>query len=341
VGVASQATGRRVDSETLFPIFSATKGITAAALHLQAERGLVDYDAPIAAYWPQFAQHGKDRATVRDALTHRAGIPQMPEGTTPELMCNWDRMVTSIAALRPLWQPGTRCGYHAYTFGWIIGEIVRRTDPRGRPFGSFVRDELCLPLGAADLWLGIPSQLEPRIAKLCDAREAASPPPGPLLTLAIPPQLATTEEVFGRSDVRRSCHPGAGGIANARSLAAFYNLFARLGTVSGRKFLSPARVREISKCHSEATDDVLGLALRRGLGYLLGGWPTSAASAPLGANPTALGHPGAGGTIGWSDHSTGLAVAITKNKLLHAASAEDNPVVKVANAVREALGVPG
>ena len=128
-GIADETTGRAVDGDTLFPSFSVIKATTSTALHLQAERGLIEYDTPIAHYWPEFAAHGKDTATVRDALSHRLGIPYMPEGVTPELMSNYDWMVDQLANMKPLFAAGTQNAYMCYTFGWVIAECVRRTDP--------------------------------------------------------------------------------------------------------------------------------------------------------------------------------------------------------------------
>jgi CubicO group peptidase (beta-lactamase class C family) len=211
-GLADETTGRRVDGDTLFPVFSVTKAVTATALHIQAERGLIDYDTPIAHYWPEFAAQGKDKATVRDALTHRAGIPLMPEGVSPEQMCDFDWMVDRLAKMKPVFVPGTTSAYHSYTFGWIIAECVRRTDPKRRPFGSFVQEEICAPLGIDNLWIGIPPAVEPRVAKLTNmlAPPPGTPAPGPLRLGAIPAQVGVIQEVFGRSDVRRACIPGAG-----------------------------------------------------------------------------------------------------------------------------------
>jgi len=140
-GLADITTGRQVDADTLFPVFSVTKAVTAVALHIQAERGLVDYAMPIAHYWPEFGAHGKDKATVYDALTHRLGVPIMPLGVTPELMCDWDWMVQRIADMHPLFEPGTKAAYMSYTFGRVIGEVVQRTDPRSRQFGTFIQEE--------------------------------------------------------------------------------------------------------------------------------------------------------------------------------------------------------
>jgi CubicO group peptidase (beta-lactamase class C family) len=347
-GLADETTGRPVDGDTLFPVFSATKGVAATALHLQAERGLVEYDRPIAHYWPEFGVKGKERATVRDALVHRVGIPQMPEGTTPELMCDWEHMVRAVAELEPLWEPGTRSGYHAYTFGWIVGEIVRRTDPARRPFGRFVQEEVCAPLGLDSLFLGIPDAVEPRVAKLTNAPPpppgAPALPPDALLFRAIPPHLGTNQETFGRPDVRRSCHPAAGGIMNARSLARHYAMLAGGGALDGVRLLSPERVAMLYVLQSDETDAVIGTPYRRGLGYWLGGEPPAGvpgAGSAMGRNPHAFGHPGAGGSVGWADPDARLAVAIVRNRMRGAPTGDWNPILTIAETIRTELGVPG
>src|SRR4051794_17441785 len=163
-GVADPATGRPVDGDTLFVVFSTTKGITATVIHLLAERGQLDYDRPVALYWPEFAANGKGGITVRHALTHSAGIPQMPDGMQPADMCDWDGICRSIAALTPIWEPGTRTGYHALTYGWILGEVARRVD--GRPIARIVREDICAPLGIADLYFGILDDVVPRVAPM-------------------------------------------------------------------------------------------------------------------------------------------------------------------------------
>lgn len=343
-GLADEATGRKVDGSTLFPVFSVTKAVTAVALHIQAERGLVDYEAPIVSYWPEFGTYGKDKGTVYDALTHRLGVPLMPAGTTPELMCDWDWMVRQISDMRPLFEPGTRSAYHSYTFGWVIGEIVRRTDPKQRPFGKFVQEEICNPLGIDNLWLGIPDEVEPRVAKLTNipaARPGVSrTTPGPLHELAIPPRVGTTQEVFGRADVRRSCLPGAGGIMNARSEARFFAMLAGSGALDGVRLLSEERVRWFSVPRPPCDyDPVAGVPHRIGIGGFH--LPGKANMAPVGRNSRTFGHPGAGGSVGWADPDTRLAVAITHNRMFSATTPEENPLAPIGQAVREALGVPG
>lgn len=340
-GLADPASGRKVDGDTLFNVYSVTKAVAATALHVQADRGLIDYDAPIAQYWPEFAANGKDRTTVRDALTHRACIPQMPEGVTPELMCDWDWMTQQIAQLRPLAKPGTKTLYLSMTFGWIIGELVRRTDTRGRSLGRFVREEIAAPLGIEDLWIGIPDRVEHRVAKQIDAMAAIPPEHLPPLFLAsMPPQVALTPVVFERPDVRRAEVAGVGGIFNARSEARFWAMLANGGALNGVRILSKDRVAtlNIPRPNSDEPDPVMfnfPIPISRG-GFWLGGPYPPVASA---RHARALCHPGQGGSIGWADPQTKLAVAICHNRLFNANSLEQDPILPIANAVREALGV--
>ena len=342
-GLADKATVRKVDGDTLFPVFSVTKAVTATALHIQAERGLIDYEQPISRYWPEFGARGKDKATIRDALTHRAGIPLMPSGVTPEHMCDWERMVDQLARMEPVFEPGTTSAYHSYTFGWIIAECVRRTDPKERPFSRFVREEICAPLGIDNLFLGIPDGVEPRIAQLTNLPPPApgTPPPGPLRMGAIPLQVGVVEEVFGRPDVRRACIPGAGGIMNARSEARFFAMLANGGQLGGVRLLSEERVRSFStpRHNPDEVDRVLARVLNLGIsGFHLGG-QSPPAPPVIGSNPHTISHPGAGGSIGWADPDARLAVAICHNRMFDAQSPQDCPLQPIGDAIRKALGV--
>jgi CubicO group peptidase (beta-lactamase class C family) len=342
-GLADETTARRVDGDTLFPVFSVTKAVTATALHIQAERGLIDYDKPIAHYWPEFAAQGKDKATVRDALTHRAGIPLMPEGVSPEQMCDFDWMVDRLAKMKPVLVPGTTSAYHSYTFGWIIAECVRRTDPKRRPFGSFVQEEICAPLGIDNLWIGIPPAVEPRVAKLTNmlAPPPGTPAPGPLRLGAIPAQVGVIQEVFGRSDVRRACIPGAGGIMNARSEARFFAMLANGGDLNGVRLLSSERIRSFStlRWNPDEIDQVLARVVNLGIGGFHLGGESPPAPPVIGRNPHIISHPGAGGSIGWADPDARLAVGICHNRMFDAPTPARNPLQTIGDAVRRALGV--
>ena len=342
-GLADETTGSKVDADTLFPVFSVTKAIAAVGLHIQAERGLVDYYKPVAYYWPEFGAHGKDKGTVYDVLTHRIGVPLMPVGVTPELMCDWDWMAGQIADMRPLFEPGTRSAYLVRTFGWIVGEVVRRTDPKERPFGTFIREEICRPLGIDNLWIGIPDEVEPRVAKLTNmpAAPAGAPglPPDSLYPLAMPPHVGSNQEVFGRPDIRRACIPGSNGIMNARSEARFWAMLANGGELDRVRLLSEERVRSFSVRRPPCDYDMVLGAPHKGTigGFHMAG---SRGMGPAGNNPRTFGHNAAGGSVGWADPDARLGVAITHNRMFHHGPPEENPLVPIGHAVREALGVP-
>ena len=336
VGSVNTGSETTVTADTLFSVFSATKAVTATALHVQVSRGLIDYAAPIAEYWPEFARASKGDATVMDALTHRVGIPQMPDGITPELMCDWDYMVERIAALEPIWKPGSRTGYHAYTFGWIVGELVRRTDTRNRTFADFIQDEICAPLDLTDLWLGIPAHAESRVATIIDLPEPL--PSTGLLSRAIPAQVTTSENVFGRSDVRRSCIPGVGGIMNARSLARVYAMLACGGELGGTRVLSREVARDLGNIETdEERDVVLSKVVRKARGYY-----AYHPNAPdvggqmLSYNPGNFGHPGSGGSTGWADPGLGMGVAVLKNRMLPSAFDRSGHLLRIRDAIYKA-----
>jgi CubicO group peptidase (beta-lactamase class C family) len=340
-GLADPATGRLVDGDTLFNVYSVTKAVAATALHIQADRGLLDYDAPVAQYWPEYAAHGKQKTTVRDVLTHRACIPQMPEGVTPELMCDWGWMTRAIANLTPLAEPGTKTLYLSMTFGWIIGELVCRTDPKHRPLGQFVREEIAEPLGIPDLWIGIPDAVEPRIAKQINAMV---PVPAeylpPLFMASMPAAVALEPSVFERPDVRRAAVAGVGGIFTARSEARFWAMLAGGGELDGVRLLSSklAATLNTPRARSDEFDQVMfniPLPITIG-GYWYGGEYPPVCSAK---SPRAICHPGQGGSIGWADPDSGLAVAICHNRLFNPASREEDAILTIADALRETLGL--
>ena len=340
-GLADEATGYKVDGNTLFNVYSVTKAVAAVALHLQADRGLIEYDAPVARYWPEYGANGKGGTTVRHVLTHRACVPQMPAGVTPERMCDWDWMVRAIAALEPLAVPGSKTLYLSMTFGWIIGELVRRTDSGHRSLGRVIREEIAGPLGLTDLWVGIPDCVEARVARQIDAMRPIPPEYLPPLFLAsMPPQVALTPAVFERPDVRRAEVAGVGGIFNARSEARFWAMLANGGELDGVRLLSQKLVQTLNVPRDERDerDEVMfniPLPISRG-GFWLGGLNTPVCSPK---NPRALCHPGQGGSIGWADPDSRLAVAICHNRLFNASSPAEDPLLPIANAIREGLGV--
>jgi len=265
----------------------------------------------------------------------------MPDHVTPELMCDWQWMTRAIADLQPLAEPGSKTLYLSMTFGWIVGELVRRTDPQHRSLGRFIREEIALPLGIADLWVGIPDAVEVRIAKQIDAMRPIPPEYlPPLFTASMPANVALTPAVFERADVRRAEVAGVGGIFTARSEARFWAMLANGGELDGVRILSSEIVKTLGvpRSNSEELDQVMfNIPLPISLGgFWLGGSYPPVCSAK---SARAICHPGQGGSIGWADFDANFAVAICHNRLFNASSIEEDAILPVANAVREALGL--
>ena len=347
-GMADETTGRKVDQDTIFPTFSMAKPVTSVAVHIQAERGLIDYEKPVAHYWPEFGAHGKDKATVRNALGHRLGIPFMPEGVTVEQMCDHDWMCRALAEMEPVVEPGTIPSYMSYTFGWPLAELVRRTDQKRRPFAIFVQEEICQPLEIDGLWIGVPDSEAQRVAKLTNAAapDEAGPlgPPGAKNHLKIPFEVGCRQEVFGRPEVRRACIPGANGMMTARSEARFFAMLAQGGELAGVRLLSQDLVRSFSepaqphRFEPDPTSMSTWPFLGSG-GLKINDHTLVQLQGVLGSNPRTLWHDGAGGSVGWADPDAHLAVAICHNRIFYNKTADDNPFLPIAKAVRKALGV--
>jgi CubicO group peptidase (beta-lactamase class C family) len=344
IGAADQENGIPVSADTLFPVFSIVKAVVATALHVQVERGLVDYDEAIATYWPEFARAGKGTITVRDVLVHRAGIPQMPDEVTPEEFGDWDRMVTHLQNAKPLFPPGTESTYLAYTFGWLVGEIVRRTDPKDRTFKAFVYEEVLWPLGVADFFLGVPAEQESRVATLYPAwYQGPRFDLSPYRAMATPPQIAPKPTVFNRSDVRRAFIPGANGIATARATARFFSLLANRGTVGDVRLLSEERVLSFREPRPrvDEVDRVLGHVVPIGMGGFWLGGRFPGAEPTVGNSPFVLCIAGGGQTVAWADLDNGLSAAICHNRMFSNSpplSPDRHPFVELADAIRAVAG---
>lgn len=332
--------GPPVTGDTLFAVFSVTKGVVATAAHLQAERGLLRYDAKVAEYWPEFARNGKDAITVGDVLCHRAGIPQMPAGVTPERMCDWEWMIAEVEELTPIFPPGTTNAYHELVWGWIVGELIRRTDPAHRPIAAFVGEELCRPLGIEDLHLGLPRQQLHRVAPVISA-QVPGPTGNPYFDASMPVEVFPGPAVHNLDLVRTGVVPGAGVITNARSASRFFSLLAGGGEAFGVRLLSEERLRWCAHPRPDPheVDKVMGWVVWVGVGgYWLGG-PCPPAYPVLGPNPHVLAHPGIGGSIGWADPDIGLAVSICHNwmqpdEVQGSCDPAVNPFLGIAEAVR-------
>ena len=223
-----------------------------------------------------------------------------------------------------------------------MGEVVRRTDPKGRSLRDFIHEEIFRALGADEIWLGIPDEVEPRVASYLI--KAATPGTTGLgygydTVTANPARVVPGSGTFLRGDVRRACHPGAGVIGNARSVARIYAMLANGGTLGGVRLLSEARVRMFSAPRPSAWDLVLGDRFRGSIGGFWLPLPWEGTTGPMGDGLGVFGHTGSAGNIAWCDTRHRLAVAITARCITGRAQAEDNPIVEVGNAIRRALGI--
>lgn len=306
-GVTSPASDARpVTGDTLFPIFSTGKGIVATAAHLIVERGLAAYDTPVAAVWPEFAAHGKGGITLRHLLDHTAGLSAVPAEIGHEESLDWDKVCAAIAAARPAYAPGEKLRYHAMTYGWLIGEFIRRVD--GRDFARFVREEISAPLGVADaLFFGLPESEEHRVVTL---ERLPSPPPATPQQPdpAIPRWRGPLEEWMKQPDVRRACIPGSNGIATARAVARHYAALLP-GGVDGTELLPPSRIASATTLQTPRPEPQEGFPFLFSLGYMQGS-PTIG----IGPETSAFGHGGYGGSHGYANPARGFAVGITKNR---------------------------
>jgi CubicO group peptidase (beta-lactamase class C family) len=310
-GVADPSTGRPVTAGTPFYNFSIGKGATSTVAHVLVERGVFGYDTPVVEMWPEFAAHGKEGVTVRHVLSHSAGVPGIPADTTIEDLCDWDHMCAAIADAELWWEPGTAVGYHAYTFGYIVGEIVRRST--GKPISQVLREEVSGPLGVADeIYFGMPAAEHGRLAVLEDAPapEGAGdwemPPDSPMAKAG--PPVTWPDAAFGnRTDTLAADIP-AGAKTSARAIARMYA--ALLGEVDGVRLIPPARLAEATAPVASGTDQVFGNPSTWALG-----WSVGRLGEEPGAASSAFGMGGLGGSFAYGDTAKGTSVAVTKNVL--------------------------
>jgi CubicO group peptidase (beta-lactamase class C family) len=256
----------------------------------------------------------------------------MPEGVTPEHLGNWDWIVSRIAELEPVYEPGTTNAYLPLTFGWVLGEVVRRTDPRQRPFGQFLQDEVCTPLGIDSLWLGVPAPELHRGAWIEQAPSSrpASAERAAVRTRVVPPAIELIPGVYNRDDVRQACIPATGVVANARSLARLFALFANGGALGGTRLLSPERVRSFTRRRTDyESDDRTNFAFMPvgAMGYWL-------ADPSAGDGPDLICSVGAGGAVTWADLETGLAVSICHTRMFSGLPPGEHWLAPVGEAVR-------
>ncbi|MFF4537451.1 serine hydrolase domain-containing protein [Streptomyces aureus] len=295
---------------------SATKGVAAAVLLLLAQRGQLDLDAPVGAYWPEYKEHGKEHTRVRHLLAHRAGVPVLDRPLTPAEAADPDLAAAAVAAQRPVWEPGAEHGYHAQTYSWLTGELVRRVT--GRTIGRWIAEEVAGPLGL-DLWVGLPESEAGRVGRV--AQLEAPSTAGGLKTRpkrAVSDAYADPESLTRRAFAaitplpdendaayRAAVLPASNGIATADGLARFYA--ALIGEVDGVRLFTPGTLAAARTEQSAGPDRVLVVNTRFGLGYMLHG-----GASPL-LSPGSFGHPGRGGALGFADPESGIAFGYVTN----------------------------
>jgi CubicO group peptidase (beta-lactamase class C family) len=307
-GWADEAKTRPWEKDTIVNVYSTTKTMTFLTALILADRGAIDFDAPVARYWPEFAANGKAGIKVSHLMAHSAGLSGWKEKLTKDDLYDWDKVTTLLAAQAPLWPPGTQSGYHAITQGYLIGEVVRRVT--GKTIGTFFREEIAEPLGA-DFWIGLPASEDARVADL------VPPPPGGALSDSI--QSEIQEITFNNPGVdvsetrtrawRGAEIPAGGGTGNARSIAEIHVILANGGVAKGKRFLSEAGCRKALELQIEGEDLVLGGPARFGLGFGIAG-----GAVPL-PNPNSMFWGGYGGSLIVIDMDARTTFAYAMNKM--------------------------
>ncbi len=265
-GWADEARTRPWEKDTIVNVYSTTKTMTALTALLLADRGALDFDAPVARYWPAFAANGKAEVKVSQLMAHSSGLSGWKEPMTVNDLYDWDKATSLLAAQAPFWAPGTAPGYHAVTQGYLVGEVVRRIT--GRSLGTVFREEIAEPLGA-DFHIGLPASEDHRVADLIPQPPPTEPPASPpgelLLNMMLNPAVSPLET---RTRAWRGAEiPAAGGTGNARSIAHIHMLLANGGVAKGRRLMSEAGCRRALELQVAGTDLILGLEARYGLGF--------------------------------------------------------------------------
>lgn len=341
-GLADLPAGRPWGEDTVALVASTSKGATAICAHMLVERGELDLDAPVVRYWPEFADGGKEEILVRWLLSHQAGLPVIDTPLTFEEVCAWDPVIRALSAQKPLWEPGTEHLYHGSTFGFLVGELVRRIT--GKSLGRFFADEVVGPLGLS-AWIGLPDDVEPRLARpdrgddpslgqeefvdgfvartglpaadVARWLEATYGPNGPLLkgamlggALAAP---SDQDWLIGRAFLAAEI-PSGNMVADARSIARMYA--ATVSEVDGIRLLQRRTVETMSVVQTDKTrmhglPPELNIPADRSFNMSLGFWRACPPMPWLG--PTSFGHPGAGGSVGFADLEEGVGFAYVPN----------------------------
>jgi CubicO group peptidase (beta-lactamase class C family) len=319
-GVADTHTDRPWDERTIVLVFSTTKGATAICANKLAQEGRLEIDAPVATYWPEFAAGGKETIPVSYLLSHQAGLAWVDGEMTAAEAFSWDPVVDALARQVPHWEPGTAHGYHATTYGWLVGEVIKRVT--GKSVGTYFRETIAEPLGL-DFWIGLPESEEARVARLQgwidDAmvedpqlRELAAQFMGPDTKLGralyAPGGALAEEDIWNTRAMHAAEVPAANGIGDARSIARMYA--ACIGEVDGVRLLTADQLARATTQRTKGPNTVLlDMDIQFGLGFMV---PSTFIQI---GGPRSFGHFGAGGSVGWADPEAELAIGYVMNRM--------------------------
>ncbi|MFI6123485.1 serine hydrolase domain-containing protein [Streptomyces sp. NPDC051064] len=315
-GWADGGRTRRWERDTVVNVWSTTKGPTALCAHVLADRGLLDLDAPVAEYWPEFAAAGKESVRVRHLLSHRSGVAGLRDPHTLAELYDWELTTARLAATEPWWEPGTRSGYHAISYGFLVGEVVRRIT--GLLPGEFLRKEITGPL-SIDFSVGLPEKDAGRVAELVQPK-AVSREQAALFATMEPLAIAsllnpgTGTAAANTPEWRAAEIPAANGHGTARAVASLYGILAGRGSLGGRRILSEEAAERVREGQGPCRDLVLGAGFAHETELGLGLW-LSGPNASYGPNPRAVGHDGAGGSCGLADPEAGIALGYVMNRM--------------------------
>jgi CubicO group peptidase (beta-lactamase class C family) len=330
-GFADPARTRPWERDTIVNVYSTTKTMTALCALILADRGELDFDAPVARYWPEFAANGKAGVKVSHLLAHAAGLSGWKEKITTEDLYDWEKATALLAAQAPYWEPGTKPGYHALTQGYLVGEVVRRIT--GKSLGTFFREEVAEPLGA-DFHIGLPASEDARVAELIPPAAGTSVGEGQQSELQANMSLnpgidvsATKTRAWRGAEI-----PAAGGTGNARSIAEVHAILANGGVAKGRRFLSEAGCRKALELQIEGEDLILGGPARFGLGFGLAGGVV-----PL-PSPNTIYWGGYGGSLAIIDMDARTSFGYAMNRMLGTTTG-DTRAFGLAMAMWAALGL--
>ncbi len=326
-GVADQEAGSPWREDTIILVFSTTKGATAICASKLEQEGRLDVEAPVVDYWPEFGRNGKADVPVKYLLSHQVGLAWVDGELTAEEALSWEPVIEALENQHPSWEPGTQHGYHATTYGWLVGEVIRRV--AGRSVGTYFADEIAAPLGL-DFWIGLPESEEPRVATLLSmlppsisVETLQSPGDDPVAqmvaqflgpetdlgrALFAPGGALADQDIWNSRAMRAAEVPSANGVGDARSLARLYA--SCIGEVDGIRIIEPDQLARATTQQTEGPNRILfDMDVQFGLGFML------RSSLIQMGGPKSFGHFGAGGSVGWADPEAGLSFGYVMNRM--------------------------